>query len=232
MRPICWLHISDFHLRVDNEWSQDIVLNSMCRHIEQQYQAGTVFDFVLVTGDIAFSGKAEEYLLAESFFDSLKQASGVSVERIFCVPGNHDIDRVRQNLCFRGARTMLSGPSQVDVLLAGGEDLNTLLARQENYRRFQESFFAGQSRTTTQDGLGYVSWIAIEEIKVAIVGLDSAWLAEGGIEDHGRLLIGERQAINSMRLAVEGDTPPHVVLGMAHHPLHLLQEFDRIPVQN
>ena len=232
MRPICWLHISDFHLRPADEWSQDVVLESMCQNIKQQHDSGTAFDFVLVTGDIAFSGKAEEYAIAKSFFKELELTSGVPLDRIFCVPGNHDVDRSRQSLCFRGARTMLSSQNHVDNLLAGGEDLDTLLTRQENYRNFQSSFFATQDRVSTEDGLGYVSMITIEDIRLAIVGLNSAWLAEGGVEDHGKLLVGERQLINAMRLAQAHGDAPHIVIGMTHHPLHLLQEFDRSIVLN
>ena len=55
MRPIHWLHISDIHLREGNEWSQDVVLNSMCVCISELRKAGKEPDFVLVTGDIAFS---------------------------------------------------------------------------------------------------------------------------------------------------------------------------------
>ena len=232
MRPISWLHISDLHFRAGNEWAQDVVLKAMCHQIEQLHQSGTHFDFALVTGDIAFSGKTEEYTLAEHFFTHLEQASGIPIAHIFCVPGNHDIDRNRQNLCFKGGRTELVGPSQVDALLAGGEDLDTLLTREENYRRFQRSFFVNQHRTPTPDGLAYVSRINVEEVRLAIVGLDSAWLAEGGPEDHGNLLIGERQAISALHLATEYDDPPHILIGMAHHPVHLLRPFDRLPVQN
>ena len=231
MRPIRWLHISDIHLRAGNEWSQDVVLKAMCRNIGEQRAAGNQADFVLVTGDIAFSGKSDEYALAASFFDAVQTASGVSRERIFCVVGNHDIDRDRQKLCFRGARAEIRGPSQVDALLGGGEDLDALLMRQENYRHFQSSYFTGQDRVGTTDGLGYVSRLAIEGIQLAIVGLDSAWLAEGGMDDHGKLLIGERQAINAIDLVQGGNEPPNIIVGMAHHPLHLLQDFDRHPVR-
>ena len=232
MRPICWLHISDFHLRPADKWSQDVVLEAMCQNIKQQHDGGTEFDFVLVTGDIAFSGKAKEYLIAENFLKDLQVASGVPVHRIFCVPGNHDVDRSRQDMCFRGARHELSSQNQVDKLLAGGENLDTLLSRQENFRRFQSSFFTTQDRSETQDGLGYVSRVVIDEIKLAIIGLNSAWLAEGGLEDHGKLLIGERQVINALRLARNSEDPPHIVIGMAHHPLRLLQEFDQGPVHS
>ena len=231
MRPICWLHISDFHLRPVDKWSQDVVLESMCQNIKQQHDGGTEFDFVLVTGDIAFSGQAEEYSMAKDFFKELQSAAGVPVHRVFCVPGNHDVDRSRQDMCFRGARNDLSNQNQVDKLLAGGENLDTLLARQEKFRRFQNSFFATQNRDLTQDGLAYVSKISIDEIKLAIIGLNSAWLAEGGLQDHGKLLIGERQVINALRLAQNQGEVPHIVIGMAHHPLRLLQEFDQGPVQ-
>ena len=232
VRPICWLHISDLHLRAGNEWAQDLVLKAMCQQIELLHQSGTSFDFALVTGDIVYSGKTEEYTLAESFFNDLEQASGIPIERMYCVPGNHDIDRDRQNLCFKGGRAELIGPSQVDAILAGGEDLDTLLTREENYRRFQQSFFVNQDRTPTPDGLAYVSRVSIEEARIAILGFDSAWLAEGGPGDHGNLLIGERQAISALNLATECDDPPHILIGMAHHPLHLLRQFDRLPVQN
>ena len=163
---------------------------------------------------------------------SFKNASKVPRQHIFCVAGNHDIDRNRQNLCFLGARVELQSQNQVDVLLEGGEELETLLKREDNYRQFQSSYFTDQTRICTTDGLGYVSRLAVEEIQMAIVGLDSAWLSKGGHDDHGKLLIGERQVINAIELAQGGNAPANIIVGMAHHPLHMLEDFDRNPVQN
>ena len=109
------------------------------------------------------------------------------------------------------------------------ENLETLLKRQENYRNFQDTYFVSQDRTWTEDGLGYVSWLTIEDVRLAIIGLNSAWLAQGGIDDHGKLLVGERQVINAVRLAQVSSDPAHIVIAMAHHPFHLLQDFDRRP---
>jgi len=61
MRPISWLHISDFHLRDSQAWAQDVVLSAMCKDIERQRGAIGTIDFVLATGDLAFAGKAHEY---------------------------------------------------------------------------------------------------------------------------------------------------------------------------
>ncbi len=230
MRPIRWLHMSDIHMRVSDAWSQDVVLKAMCDHVARQRADGMTLDFILATGDLTFSGKADEYKLTASFFDALSTVSGVVRDYIFCIPGNHDVDRERQKMCFLGARTFLQNQNQVDLLLSPGEDLETLLKREENYKHFQTSYFKAQDRTCTADGLGYVSCISIDDVRIAIAGLDSAWLAEGGMEDYGKLLIGERQVINSLELANTLD--PHIVIGMSHHPFHLLLEFDHQIVKN
>ena len=232
MRPICWLHVSDIHLRARDAWSQDVVLKAMCNEITRQRAEGTAADFILVTGDVAFSGKDTEYAMAADFLDALGAAAGVPKERIFCIPGNHDIDRDRQNLCFKGARGFLVVHNRVDELLAGGEDLETLLKRQENYRNFLKSYFPGQKKEWTTDGLAYVARLAIDDVQLAILGLDSAWLAMGGQDDHGSLLIGERQIINAINIAQQHADTPHMLIGMAHHPFHLLREFDRRSAQS
>jgi 3',5'-cyclic AMP phosphodiesterase CpdA len=68
--------------------------------IIRRRKAGAIFDFVLATGDIAYAGKAPEYKLAVAFFDELAAATAVPREKIFCIPGNHDIDRDRQKMSF------------------------------------------------------------------------------------------------------------------------------------
>jgi 3',5'-cyclic AMP phosphodiesterase CpdA len=65
MRPIRWLHISDIHIRVSKVWSQDVVLKAMCDDIAERRNEGATHDFVLATGDLAFSGSAKEYKLVE-----------------------------------------------------------------------------------------------------------------------------------------------------------------------
>jgi Calcineurin-like phosphoesterase len=230
VHPISWLHICDFHMRASDAWSQDVVLKAMCRHIEREREEGSLPDFILATGDLAFSGEVEEYKLAAPFFDAVSAASGVPKNRIYCIPGNHDIARDRQKMSFQGARNFIQSQNQVDLLLSAGEDLQTLLKREENYRKFQHAYFTGQERNRTADGLGYVSCIAIDDVRLGIIALDSAWLADGGQADHGKLLIGERQLINAMDLIAQYDC--HIVVGMAHHPIHLLQDFDRRSVQS
>ena len=229
MRPIHWLHISDFHLRESEVWSQDAVLASMLDDIRRRVAKGTVFDFVLATGDLAFSGQESQYALVEAFTDELADAIDLKRDKIFCVPGNHDVDRARQTTCFAGARSILQSESEIYSFLASKEERKTLLTRLRGFQQFQERYFASQLRNQTDDGLGYVSVVDVDDIKIAIIGLNSAWLAKGGLSDHGRLLLGECQVTNCIEIVRQAD--PHIVIGMVHHPFELLCEFDRLPVQ-
>ena len=181
-------------------------------NIVRRREDGATFDFILATGDLAYAGKASEYELAAAFFDELTAASGVPRGKIFCIPGNHDIDRDRQKMSFAGA---LRSQNDIYSLLASREEVVTLMQRQTDFRNFQRTYFAGQERIPTTDGLGYVSLIEINDIRVAIVGLDSAWLAEGGLSDHGKLLLGEQQVMNALSIAQS--VGPHVVIAMGHH---------------
>ena len=206
---------------------------AMCEDIADRCQ-DTAFDFLLVTGDLAFSGAAVEYAMLPDYLDNLAAASRVSKERVFCIPGNHDVARGRHKLSFCGARSSLTNASTVDQFLRSpeSEDFLTLLTREESYRMFQASYFTNQARIQTDDGLGYVAHLTIRDVALSIIGLDSAWLANGGDEDHTKLLIGERQIINAIRLIQQRERPPNVVVAMAHHPLHLLQNFDRQATQS
>jgi hypothetical protein len=226
LREIAWLQVSDIHMRQRDAWSQDVVLRAMADSIRNRCTQGLTLDFILATGDLAYSGKDEEYKLVGDFLDELVSATGVPKERIFCIPGNHDVNRERQKLCFQGARSALTSPNTVDLVLApDNDDLATLIQRQEAYRAFQTSYFGPQARAVTSDNLAFVYSLTIDDVVIAVVGLNSAWLAEGGLVDHGNLLIGERQVINALDAVDKFN--PHIIIGMAHHPLHLLREFDR-----
>jgi predicted phosphodiesterase len=202
---------------------------AMRNDIERRRRAGLAIDFVLVSGDLAFSGNAAEYDLAREFLEALATVAGVPRESIFCVPGNHDVDRDRQTMTFAGARHKLNSQTDIYSFLQRIEERETLLKRIENFRFFLESCSPAQPRTWTGDGLGYVSAIDLDDIRIGIIGLNSAWLAEGDIGDHGRLLLGEGQVRDALRLV--GQHGPHIVLAVSHHPLNLLRDFDRAPAQ-
>lgn len=48
---------------------------------------------ILVCGDLAYSGQKEEFQIAKEFLTEVAKVSGCSLEHVFCVAGNHDVDQ-------------------------------------------------------------------------------------------------------------------------------------------
>ena len=229
MRAVTWLHISDFHLRESEEWPQKAVISAMLEDIERRCVAGLEVDFVLATGDLAFSGEESEYDLVADFLDQLSTTIGIPCQLIYCVPGNHDVQRERYKTLFDGARQKLRSENEVYAFLSDTEERKALLLRQAEFSSFQKRVFAMQERTRTDDDLGYVSVLEIDDLRIAIIGLNSAWLSEGGDTDERQLVLGEYQVISAIEIAAS--TAPHVVIGMQHHPFDYLKRFDQQATQ-
>ena len=88
------LHLSDLHLKSEGNAIFDKLdqLKGVANVDGDVFQAG----FIVISGDVAFSGKSEEYTLALKLIDqlrlSLQGAGGVKEWHVVPVPGNHDCD--------------------------------------------------------------------------------------------------------------------------------------------
>ena len=226
MRQLSWLHISDLHIKSEGDsFSQQEACRALTRHIADAGDSFPQIHFVLVTGDVAYSGQAEQYSLAEDIFRALSTTLGVPQDKFFFVPGNHDVNRSVNWLAYEGARAFCAGQLKVDRLLCD-QELKSVLDRQSQFWAFVSRFTNGQQRRAIPCGLGYATSLFIEELPIEILGLNSAWLCGGDRED-GKLLIGERQTIE----LVEETREDYVALrlALAHHPMDCLAEWDRAP---
>ncbi len=83
---------------IDDKWAekvfeQDIVNKSMLDKIQEIVDKGTKFDFIIITGNIAFSGKREDYQVAEFFIEQLLNKTKVKKQHLYIVPGKNDINQ-------------------------------------------------------------------------------------------------------------------------------------------
>src|SRR4051812_1949334 len=85
-----WLHLSDIHVGHKNE-RQKAALTSLVEAIEQFVKVEQ--DVILITGDLAFSGKDEEYSrLEEVLLGPLLRLDVLRSAKVVSTPGNHDLD--------------------------------------------------------------------------------------------------------------------------------------------
>ena len=91
-----WLHLSDWHQRGE-AFNRKVVRDKLLDDLRQRTRIDPALaqvDFVVFSGDLAYAGQEKEYLAAQKhFLDPVLKAVGLGPERLFLVPGNHDLDR-------------------------------------------------------------------------------------------------------------------------------------------
>ena len=111
MSTVTWLHLSDWHQKA-TDFDRKVVRDALLKDLRNRARIDPKLksvDFILFTGDLAFSGKDSEYKLAAfQFLEPVLRAVGVKKENLFLIPGNHDLDRQDLEL-FCAMASALSG---------------------------------------------------------------------------------------------------------------------------
>lgn len=223
-RIITWLHLSDIHFKIGASYDENIVLEPLLEDIAERIREDDLQpDFIALTGDLAHSGKPAEYAIAANFLDKLIRTTALSKSRLFVVPGNHDID---QSLV--GAKSVFNESIKdsliVNNVLADADLRKIFMSRFKGYRDFVNDYFDGQL-TFDDDNYFYVRMLDLAERRVAILGLNSAWLAESKEDERRKLVIGERQVREALALAKEQKA--ELKIALMHHPAGWIREFDQ-----
>ena len=116
MSELTWLHLSDYHQN-GTDFNRQVVIDALIKDIERRTAIDpdlAKIDFIVFSGDIAYNGKSEEYLAAKiELFDRLLKASRLSTDRLFIVPGNHDLDLNELDLILKGLLDLLKSYDRV-----------------------------------------------------------------------------------------------------------------------
>ncbi|HSE23018.1 MAG TPA: tetratricopeptide repeat protein [Pyrinomonadaceae bacterium] len=224
---ISWLHLSDFHFggSQSKRYDEDVVIESLLDDIgERIKQHDLEPNFIAVTGDLALKGKSTDYELVRSFFDELLKITGLPRQRLFIVPGNHDVDR---DLITHGALALgkdLTDRQITKDVLHSPDDRRLLFARFKGYSEFFNDYFKGHL-IFNDERFFYVHPFDIGDRRLAILGLNSSWLAASDEDEVLKLVIGEPQTRTALRAAKEASAVLRIAL--LHHPNDWIRGFDQ-----
>jgi predicted MPP superfamily phosphohydrolase len=223
MEPLfTWVHLSDLyvgHGGGTHGWDQRQVLAALREDLAAQGRRHRV-DAVFVTGDVAFSGKAEQYAEARAWLDDVARALDLPSGRIFAVPGNHDVDPEveRDPDIARLMRDLRAGQEAIDTALGHADERDKLAARLAAYLEFATGLAPACLAQPVPPRSERLFWQHREthgRLRVRIVGLSTALLAAGE-EDQGHLALGHEQL--GLALA-EPAAPGELVIALSHHHL-------------
>jgi len=232
MAGMTWLHLSDWHQR-GKDFDRDVVLDALIEDIRNRtyiHADLAKLDFLIFSGDVAFSGQANEYKKARKylFAPSLK-ITGLNRNRLFIVPGNHDLDREEFNYIPDEIKQPFTTEKQVQTWLTDDKNRNHMLKPFAAYEQFVREY-TGQE----QPAYSYIRRFLVDGIRVALLGLNSALMcgrnkhANGEVNDQSHLFVGEPQLYKPLKQVIQAQ----VRIAVLHHPFEWLAEFDRDRVEN
>lgn len=222
-----FVHVSDIHFgqeKDDRVYIHADVKQQLIADAKEVVMniAGGVARGILVTGDIAQSGRWDEYDGAGKWLDELAACIGVEIHCVQMVPGNHDLDRSK--LSFSGKHILdhirAGGTKEYEEILNNPTDRAALFARFEDYGRFSfgyncplnnEGAFASEMEVNLAPGRA-----------IRFIRFNSSLLCHGEERgEHPELMIGARQFTIPRTNGVE-----NIVL--VHHPLSWYKDRDQV----
>ncbi len=245
---ISWLHISDLHIgrqEPGRDWQRlrEAFINDLEDHKNSQTAcddsrlAGVPFhpSFLFITGDITWTGSALEYEQAQEFLTAIWEATDLSPEQTFMVPGNHDISRsaCTHSQVFLMAYERLCDNRQNDR--QWHDDLRNIWGEDAFQQVLSDKHreYLGFARWCQRRGMPsemyYTEQTLVGNTSVEIVGVNSALMCHKDDEDLERgLWIGMPQ-IEALRAQgnhrrTSNDRVCRIFL--VHHPNEALHYFD------
>lgn len=216
-----FIHLSDIHFGQEKDGGIVVTNDDAKRKLlddaaDEIAKLGSTATGVIVTGDIAYSAKYEEYAKAGLWLDQLAQRIGCSRLNIQMVPGNHDINRdaITPVIKFHLDAIRQQGDTMLDMLLDDESQREALYERFAAYRDFS----SGYGCDLDVGGL-YSADVAVAVAPgrtVRFVRLNSALICSRK-DDEGKLILGARQRVFD---AIDGEE----MVVLVHHPLNWLQD--------
>jgi predicted phosphodiesterase len=236
------LHISDLHMRSADGPQADRAKGEAAfrwRVLGEKWKTNLAelrkdagdFDLVVFTGDLGDWGHKTDYPHGVTFLKETCAALGVPLDRLFLVPGNHDVERTVQQEAWSKLRGELqSDPRRYSGWMAGAEPKHlTGRPERELVLEREGAFWAAVAsdlgrpelvpRRSAHGRLGFRQTIELPRLAapVHIIGLDTAWLA-GDEHDAGELWLTEHQ-VAQLTTTDRGEPLLGFRLALMHHRL-------------
>ncbi len=206
------LHISDLHFRnLDTECNQrEVVLESFIN-----FAKTLTPDIIIISGDIAYYGKNEDYQLANLWINKFLKALNILPDKLILCPGNHDInyDNIsHMNIIDK----KYCGIDNKEILTI--ENIDKLNVLYQDYCRFAENIKVKPFNTGKGDSYLY----GIRNISnIYFRTLNSSWFCQlennNVINKEIRLGIDLIEYLDTKNNLLDKKSYPNVIVTIYHH---------------
>ncbi|WP_252243584.1 MULTISPECIES: metallophosphoesterase [unclassified Clostridium] len=209
---IRWIHLSDLHSNYKN-YDTISMRNNLFKYLKQITESNS-YDFVAITGDITYKyGKFDNELI-----EKIEECCRVPKDRIYLVPGNHDIkrDKVREAVI-----DSLDRDYNVKDIYVGNlekEIYDTLIKGQKKFWKYHKDNIGN-----IQNNYKKVHSI-IRKDKYNIICMNTCFFS-GKKDEEGNLVLGLRNHIETLSELNTSDNKINIAIG--HHGIDCFHENER-----
>ncbi len=227
------VHLSDIHFRLGEMGTSLDPFRHLREECLTDLEAQLVAlgnaapDAILVSGDIAYAGRPEEYEFAQAWLQTVCERSGAKDTSVFVIPGNHDVVRAAaQRPLVKLVHDGIRGPAGQEALidsrfraaLQDGLQSRLLFESIEPYNAFASQYLCEMvvpERPMAQRDLRFADGSLLR-----LIGLNSVLLSSVSQEKH-------KLAVDPAALGItRGRGVVNVVL--CHHPYSWLLAGDSL----
>jgi predicted MPP superfamily phosphohydrolase len=213
------LHLSDLHFTIDaagTQFDRDAKIRAaLLEDLGKEDRKN--FDAIVVTGDIAYHGRTEEFQRAKAWLEEVRVATGCPPEAVFVVPGNHDVNQAKvpkdSSLwdLHQALRAKMPSEERFHRLDKKLQDAFDFLTAMAEYRAFAVEYGC----LSNPKEVAWVQVLATRPLEdgtpVRLHGLNTALLSDEA-DDKANLLLGACQFHHFSR------DPNYISVVLCHHP--------------
>jgi len=234
---LTWLHLSDLHLTAkpkDQDWTvksinQDTVIASLLKAIDTLLiQKSIKPDLIFITGDLVYSGKSDEYQVAEEFCNRLLSITGISKQQLFIVPGNHDVDRTEIKPLHLKSWYQFNSGDEIAEILSDLDAYPVLLRKQAAFYQFSKDYLELDCQSEQHYLIAKPITIPNKAFTINLLGLNSALFAGYDGDDKQKLAFGLYQIEQALQSLTDKTA---LTLAFFHHPFSCFHQCE-INLQN
>jgi len=220
---LVFLHLSDIHFKhIKSYFDLDYDLrHELEKDLESLLADIHHVNSIVITGDIVFSGKKDEYDIARSWIERVCKQTQCAIEDVWLVPGNHDVDRTKTrtkmnqtiHANIRKQNTQNNFDSELLSWIEDKDGNKTLLEPLEDFNSFAMSFgsesMPHRLSWTTDDNTDYE---LNDGSKIRIIGINSALISDDSDDNRANKLF-----ISSFQFNLQRYNGVEYLL-LCHHP--------------
>ena len=220
------LHLSDIHFKCQLDGTiHDLdhdVRNELEIDLVQVLKDSGPIDAIVVTGDVAFGGKSEDYEVARKWLASLCEKTGCQTEQVWVVPGNHDIDWDRVTEVVRTLQDSIQNSQLDDIDRCIREFVHDDQNGAEVLASPLSEYYKFSALYGCKPKDGHLTWqdeLALNAgYNLRLIGLNSAFISNNMDHRINRpLVVGQAQLYMPRKLG-------RVYVSLCHHPVSWLKD--------